>query len=147
MRCSIAVTLLLLAGCSLSTESPLSEPAPRLVLAAIAGYFAEDPVVEVASSGRTAHVRVRTYGSSCNALGTTDVRVEGLTATVTPYNHAPPPGSPCPRDLRIFVHEATVDFASTGSARILVRGLDARTRSATNLVGDTLTVERVVELR
>jgi hypothetical protein len=138
-RYALAGLLPLLVGCSLATE-----PEHRLVLADIAGYHVGDPFVEVTSSGSSATVRVTTFGSSCNARGVTEVRVEGLTATVEPYNYAPPAGTPCPRDLRSFIHEATVQFDRSGDARILVRGLDARSRSAANLTGDTLTVERWV---
>lgn len=140
-RLALAGLLPLLVGCSVTTE-----PEQRLLLADIAGYFAEDPFVEVTSSGSSATVRVTTFGSSCNAKGITSVTVEDLTATVEPYNYAPPTGTPCPRDLRGFIHEVTIQFNRSGAARILVRGLDARSRSAANLTGDTLTVERWVSI-
>lgn len=136
---TLAGLLLTLVGCSLATE-----PEHHLELATIAGYFDDDPRVGIVSSGASVTVRATTFGSSCNAKGITEVRVEGLTATVTPYDYAPPAGTPCPRDLRGFIHEVTVDFGRSGTAEIHVRGLDAGTRSGANLVGDTIMVTRTV---
>lgn len=118
----------------------------RRVLAEIAGYHAGDPFVEVRLAGMAARVAVTTYGSSCNAKADTEVSLQGLTATVVPYNFAPPHGTSCPRDLRAFVHEVTIPFSRSGAAQIRVRGIDRRTRSAANLIGDTITVERSVSI-
>jgi hypothetical protein len=141
MRPSILLGLLLLSGCAMATE-----PSHHLELGVIAGFFHDDPFVEVRTSGTSAVVTVTTFGSSCNAKGVTRVTMDGLTATIMPFNHAPPAGTPCPRDLRSFVHEATVGFDRSGTARIRVRGIDGRTRSAANLIGDTITVERTVTI-
>lgn len=143
MRHWMFIGVVFLFGCPATTGT---EPDRRRVLADIAGYYENDPFIEITPSEWSARVAVSTFGSSCNAKADTEVRVDGLTATIVPYNYAPPAGTPCPRDLRAFVHEVTVRFPRSGTARIRVRGRDARSRSATNLEGDTITVERSVRI-
>jgi hypothetical protein len=109
-------------------------------LGEIAGYNSDDPKIDVRQSGRTVEVEVVTYGGGCHEAGETEVLVDGLTATISPYDYTAYPGTSCTRELRTFVHRATVQFAAAGAARVRVRGLDVRTRTAANMTGDTLVV-------
>lgn len=129
---------LVLTGCS------ITEPEPLPVLATIAGYNADDPFVTVTVTGTTATVTVRTYGSGCSSMGDTDVQVNGLEALVVPYDYEPGCTN---RVLFQFQHTAAVEFDTTGSAVIRVRGLDGRTVSQLHPMPDTVVVERTVDLQ
>lgn len=133
--------ILLAAGCSLGTD-----PDRVRVLGQIAGYLEGDPQVSLEQDGRAITVRVTTYGSGCHTPGETDVVVEGLTATITPWDYTAPPGTGCTDQLLSFEHRVAVQFASSGTAELRIRGIDIGSRSATNMVGDTLVVTRTVEL-
>ena len=87
---------------------------------------------------------VLTYGNRCFSAADTEVRIAAQEAVVTPYDRDPG----CPeRDLKQIEHSATVRFTEAGDYRILVRGIDASTRSSINLVGDTVVVVRTVTIR
>jgi hypothetical protein len=72
--------------------------------------------------------------------------VRGLEAEITPYDYSDGPGSVCTSVGRSFDHRVTVAFESAGTARVRIRGIDGRTRRVGNLVGDTLVLERRVEV-
>ena len=91
-------------------------------------------------------VTISTYGSGCHRIGETHVKVHGLEAVITPYDYTAPPGTPCTRQLVTMVHQARVAFNDSGMARIIVLGLDHRTVSAINMIGDTLRVERTLNI-
>ena len=133
--------ILLASGCSVFTD-----PDRVRVLGEIAGYLEGDPQVGIEQDGRTVTVLVTTYGSGCHTMGETDVVVEGLTATITPWDYTAPPGTACTDQLLSFEHRAVVQFATSGTAELRIRGIDISSRSATNMVGDTLVVTQTVEL-
>jgi hypothetical protein len=88
--------------------------------------FYNDPIVievpDTVASGLMFQVRVRTYGGGCITQGHTDVRVDGLRVTVTPYDiHSG--GNVCTTELRLFQHEAAVRFDRVGTATVAVRGM------------------------
>lgn len=139
------ITLALLAaalGCSSTTE-----PDQIQVLGTIMGFNQDDPRIEVTADGRVVTVRVTTYGNGCYSQGVTKTSVDGLEATITPLDRTVAPSSnvACRSILLSFTHEAELHFDASGTARILVRGLDASTASAGNR-GATVTVERTVEV-
>lgn len=117
----IALILVLTAlGCSAGTTS---EPDRVRVLGTIDGYHDEGPDITLSQVGDDVLVKITTYGSGCYEKGETEAEVEGTNATVTPYDYAPPPGSPCTRDLVGFEHTTTLRFPSSGTATVVVRGL------------------------
>lgn len=135
MRSITIVLSTLLLGCS----SPLTESDDGRVLGAIAGYHKDDPQIEIMTAPGSATVKVTTYGGGCHSKGETEVQLRGREAVVTPYDYlVAPPGTACTLQLISFVHEATINFGTTGPAQILVRGVDRRRR------GETITVERTV---
>ena len=121
-------------------------PDQRREIGTIAGYQANDPHITVSSSGRAVTVSVTTYGGGCEAQGETEVAVNGLNAVVTPYDYTTTAAA-CPDILKSFVHSTSIQFAGFGTAQITIRGLDSRTRTATNPGGDTMSVVRSVEIR
>ena len=129
------------------TGTTTTEPDQRRQLGTIAGYQLNDPLVAVVPSGRTVAVSVTTYGGGCDSKGETEVAVNGLTAVVTPYDYWKSATGACPDILRTFAHSTTIEFVESGTAQIIVRGLDWRTRTAKNPDGDTLSVVRSVEVR
>lgn len=139
------ITLALLAvvlGCSSTTE-----PDQIQVLGTIVGFNQDDPRIEVTADGRVVTVRVTTYGNGCYSKGITKTAVDGLEATITPWDRTVAPSSnvACTDILLSFTHEAELRFDAAGTARILVRGVDAGTASAGKR-GETVTVERTVEV-
>ena len=131
------VALTQLASCDLN-----SGPDRVRVLGSIAGYNDDDPQITLDPDGRNVTVAVTTYGSGCHTLGETEVEISGLEAKITPFDYTAAAGTGCDRMLRSFVHSVTLSFASEGTARIQVRGIDNR-----GSAGDTLVIERAVELR
>lgn len=144
MRWYLVMFLPLVVACSGATKP---ESATVRVLGAIAGYNSDDPRIDVTPIPNGALVTITTYGDGCHRVGETEVEVHGLEALITPYDYTAPAGAPCTRQLITMEHEASVTFAGSGTARIIVRGLDSSSRSTTNMVGDTIIVERTLELR
>ena len=126
-------------GCSLFTS-----PEPRRFLGDIAGYNANDPDIDIRVEHGSVRVRVATYGNSCTTDAGTEVSVLGSEATVSPYDEH---GDCLDRVLQEITHTATINFRQPGSVRVLVRGIDRSARSASNLMGDTITVERTVTVQ
>jgi hypothetical protein len=150
----LLAAVLLAAGCNGAERFSPADPAAGAdgagmvtVLGAIKGYNNDDPRIDVQVNGRTVEVTVSTYGGGCHRLGATETQVVGMSALVVPFDHTAPPGTPCTRQLVEMRHRATLGFASAGTARIRVRGIDASTRHGGNMAGDTIEVERTVTLR
>jgi hypothetical protein len=116
------------------------------VLGEIAGYNQDDPRITVVASGRTVLVEVTTYGGGCHSKGETEVSRSGMTADVVPYDYTAPPGTVCTQPLLSFRHTAAIEFDRAGTATIRVRGVDRRTKSAQNMTGSEIVVERTVVL-
>jgi hypothetical protein len=149
MRLIPLLAVLVLSGCSLPAEPGASRDVlasgnGSRELGAIAGFQSGDPHVAIDVQGRTVTVTVHSYGNGCYSVAETEVRLSGMDAVVSPYDWNPG----CPqRDLKTVVHATSMGFGASGTAHILVRGIDASTRSSRNLVGDTITVRRTVLLR
>ena len=143
MRATHGLPLLLLVPL-LSTCGVLTGADRVRVLGAIAGYMDGDPQVTVQQDGRTVTVLVTTYGGGCHTPGETDVVIDGLIATITPWDYTATPGTECTHQLLSFEHRAVVPFSSGGTAQLRIRGMDISRRSAGNMVGDTLVVTRTV---
>ena len=156
MRVSILLTAVLLSGCTSSTgpdggdlvrevrEHP-DGTVTELRIGAIEHYG--DPVrVEVPESvqrNQDFTVKVTTYGGGCITKGTTEVKVEGRLALITPYDWVVtrlPPNWACTLDLRLLEHTATLRFSEPGTAQIQIRGRKAPS-------DETVTVKRSVQVR
>lgn len=72
-------------------------------------------------------VTVWTTGGGCERIGPTEVRTDGITATVVPYDFTvAPPGSAvdCDLNFKTFEHRAAIVFEASGSATVTVRARD-----------------------
>ncbi len=138
---------LLLAVVAVSACALVNDPETdrRPELGHIAGYNAGDPQIVIEPTVRAARVTITTYGSSCNAKGQTQVSVDGMVATVIPFNLQPTRGV-CVADLRVFLHDTVIVFPQSGHASIRVRGINIRAGVAPNFRTDTMVVERTVVL-
>lgn len=141
MRIGLLAVAVLLAGCNPSTE-----PDPELFgdRVRVPGTLdiGDGPRISLTSRGQSLSVSIGTYGPGCYRKGDTEVEADGLRAVVKPYNYAPPPGSGCTRDLRLFEHTATIHFGQSGSARVVVHGLS----TVSDPYGDPIVVERTATL-
>jgi hypothetical protein len=151
-RGTAAAAAIVVAACTSAMDA---EPDPQgagvgvdrvRVLGEIAGYNQDDPRISVVASGRTVMVEVTTYGGGCHSKGETEVSRSGMTADVVPYDYTAPPGTVCTQQLLSFRHTAAIDFPGSGTATIRVRGIDRRTKSAQNMTGSQIVVERTVVL-
>lgn len=105
--------------------------------------FHGDPVVvevpDTVEAGVPFEVSVRTYGGGCISKNGTDLRVDGLTADVRPYdNHSG--HQICTDELRVFVHRATLAFGAAGRAEVRFHGTEKPSGSAI-VVARTVIVE------
>ncbi|SRR6266446_8029989 len=100
---------------------PVFEPRPAIL------QFYSDPVrtdlpdtVTVASAFT---VSVRSYGGGCTSQGETEAEVEGLLATIRPFDLVlTDPNVVCIQILRVFEHVATIRFDQPGMATVRVVG-------------------------
>jgi hypothetical protein len=142
MRAIAAVLLsIVLVSCSQTTG-----PDRMRRLGTIAGFNSDDPRIVLQPDGRRVVVSVTTYGDGCYTAGETEVVVQGLEAVITPYDYIPAGDAACDRFLRVMVHQVTVAFESPGTARLRIHGIDGGTRRVGNMIGDTVVVEREIDL-
>lgn len=102
--------------------------------------FYGDPVVtevpHTVQAGADFDVAVRTYGGGCISAGETDVKLDGLSVDVRPYDvHSGE--SVCTSELRFFDHRLTLTIAERGLAQIRFHGKELPAHS-------TVTVARSV---
>jgi len=147
-----------LVGCSALLTAPDAEldrsatgpeDANRIrVVGAIAGFNENDPNIEIIPQNANVIVRVTTYGDGCYTKGETVATVDGMTATVTPYDYTLEGNVTCTMQLATFQHETTVDFRDgKGEAVILIHGLDPSRASEDNRRGEPIVVEKRVVIR
>lgn len=135
-RPSLLLGFLLAAACESGME--LRE---IIVIGAIAGYFDDDPhidVPEAASAGEPFTVTVRTYGNGCTSEGRTDVQVAGGVAVVTPYDLERQ--GVCHDIQRILDHTTEVTFDAAGAGLVVIQGREDPS-------GRIITVERQVTVQ
>lgn len=97
------------------------EPRPAIL------QFHSDPVridlPETVAVASAFTVSIQSYGGGCTSQGDTDVQVEGLLATIRPFDLEPSdPEVICPAILRVFEHVATIQFDQPGTATVRVLG-------------------------
>jgi hypothetical protein len=150
----LLLSSLLLGGCG-PAESPDAEsPAPagadtaagalerRPATLRFHGDSAQVTVPAEARAGEPLRVSLTTYGGGCTREDTTEVRVIGLVADVTPYQLAPREGSAmvCTMELRLNRRDVDVLFEDRGAAMVRVIGVSQPGDSA-------MRIERKVTVR
>jgi hypothetical protein len=80
-------------------------------------------------AGRILTVTVLTTGNGCYAKGPTEVRVDGLAATVTPYDYFDLRAEACADVLQEFRHRAEITFEEAGAATVRIRAQPEVTRT------------------
>ena len=98
-------------------------------------------VPDTVMAGRAFIASAATAGGGCTTQGTTDVKIQGNLATITPYDYG---------DMGIFdivscslvryiiFHEVTLHFRARGEAKVILRG---------RYNGEMVTVSRTVWVR
>lgn len=122
-------------------SSPLELPAERVVGTIDAGVTGQQ-VIEApteASPGQSFAVTVSTFGNSCVTAAGADVTIDGLVATITPYDVVVS-GVTCLDYLKAYPRVLQLSFAQAGAATIRVKG---RSEQQPGLV----TVERSLVVR
>jgi hypothetical protein len=111
----------------------LVAPNETVVPALIVGVTSDEPDISVpatAEVGQDVVVRVTSYGlSGCWRKGETQASVDGLDATVRPFDVEPDDGSICTANIPVFTHEATVRFEEAGTGTVTVHGRQLQGRS------------------
>jgi hypothetical protein len=150
----LPLSILLLGGCRPAEAPDAEQPAPPAADAsadelqrrpATLRFHADSERVEVpgeARAGEPFEIAFTTYGGGCIREDTTEVRVTGLVAEVTPYQLAPREGSSmiCTMELRLTRREVEVVFPGRGTATVRIIGVSQPGDSA-------MRVERQVSVR
>jgi hypothetical protein len=91
-------------------------------------YYGDSVAVETPASvirDQPFEVSLRTYGGGCIRQGDTEVRLQGLVATLEPYDSflvKAPARYACTSDLRLFSHKVLLTFEQSGNATVQVLG-------------------------
>lgn len=118
-RLAPAAAVLLLGACSSINDPSVRRPA----LLSVGGNQPEVSVPAQAVVGQPFTVSITTWGGGCIAKGDEEVRVDGLTAIITPFDVDNRSGQmACTDDLRRYTHEARVTFNSMGTGTVRVVG-------------------------
>ena len=122
----MSITRLLGVGLSLLSiachQSPV-EPHEGRVIGTIDAGGTLDRVIEAPSTaavGQSFSITVSTFGNSCVSAAGADVAVEGLVATVIPYDVVA--GGICMDYLKPYPRTLQIRFAQAGAATIRVNG-------------------------
>lgn len=118
--------MLLLAGCS-----SIFGPDEKRVVGVISGLQADAPAVVKVGEEFTITVQT-TWHNGCARKDAVEVRADGLTVTVTPYDVVTERGL-CADVVQQFTHSATLALSSPGAAEIVVRGRQSRNSGVTTL--------------
>jgi hypothetical protein len=104
-------------------SSPLDLPAERVVGTIDVGVTNQQ-VIDApaeASSGQSFTVTVSTFGNSCVTASGADVTIDGLVASITPYDVVVS-GVTCLDYLKAYPRAVQLSFAQVGAATIRVKG-------------------------
>ena len=103
------------------------------VAALLVGVVGDEPDISLPSSvevGEEFVVTVKSYGlSGCWRKGETRSSVDGLEASVRPFDHEPSGGQACTANIPEFIHEATLRFQEAGTARVTIQGRALQNRA------------------
>jgi hypothetical protein len=123
-RCAlIAPALLGLAG-SLACSDPNDSTRVIGLIDASGGHGVTVDLPSDVVRGRPFEVTVYTFGSSsCTRPDGAGLKVDGLVARITPYDHVPAgAGVPCTADLARFPHPVSVRFDREGVGTLRIVG-------------------------
>ena len=100
---------------------------------------------EIAKRDEAIQLTFNTYGDSCTAATRTEVQLQGLEATVTPYDTKTTGTSTSPCVLVAFriEHTATLVFDQVGTATVTVRGYD----TSSDFGGKVIEVVRTITIQ
>jgi hypothetical protein len=120
---SLLAAALLGFACALACDSDSTSPKVerRLAIIETSGDPVRVIVADTVARDTRLPVTVTTYGDGCFSKGETEVAVNGLFALVEPYDYVEM-RSGCVGVLRVFTHEASVQFAEAGTATVRVMG-------------------------
>lgn len=79
-------------------------------------------VPDSAEAGRPFTVTVLTLGGGCAQKADTEVRIDGSTAVITPYDHVS--DGDCATYSVYNEHNANVVFGAVGDGRVILRAVD-----------------------
>jgi hypothetical protein len=114
-----------LAVLSLACHSSPLDLGPRRVVGIIDAGVTDQQIIEApaeASSGQSFTVTVYTFGNSCIKAAGAEVAIDGLVATITPYDFVTSDGV-CLDYLKAYPRAVQLSFAQAGPATIRVKGL------------------------
>ena len=111
---------LMLIGCSTAPDWVLTRGVIQFFARGVTIHL---PDTTVANAPFT--VGIITYGGGCNRKGSTEVTINGMTATVEPYDSVHTAAEVCTLQLDQYFHEATLHFAERGIAIVRVTGMVA----------------------
>lgn len=130
--------IILLAG-----WSSIFGPDEKKVVGIIAGLETDAPAVEVPTAveaGEEFTITVQTtWHNGCARMDSAEVRPDGLTVTVTPYDVVTE-GGICADVAQQFTHSAILMFSTPGAAEVIIRGRPSRNAEVT-AVRRTVTVQ------
>jgi hypothetical protein len=124
LRCPSAIVLLLVLASAGACNSPLDQGRQRIVGLIDNGGLLVDALVlsDTVKAGVAFTATVSTFGSSCLIPDGATVSVSTLTAAITPYDLAPPPGSICTADFRSHPRPVALVFVTPGTAVLILHG-------------------------
>jgi hypothetical protein len=114
-----------LAVLSLACHSSPLDPGTKRVVGTIDVGVTSFQVIEApaeASPGQAFTVTVSTFGNSCVTAAGADVTIDGLVATITPYDVVTT-DVVCLDYLKAYPRAVRLSFAEAGAATIRVKGL------------------------
>ncbi|MDO8434615.1 MAG: hypothetical protein Q7S58_19640, partial [Candidatus Binatus sp.] len=92
-------------------------------------HYGDTTTLSVPSSARVGvpiSITVTSFGGGCIGPGETEVTFQDSGAEIRPHRYETvrlPPDMGCTRELRVFQHTATLQFAQAGEARVRIVGL------------------------
>lgn len=100
----------------------------------IPGFDTEAPQIEVpaaAIAGKEFTITIQTgWHDGCSRKGSVDVKSEGATVSVTPYDIVTN-GGLCTQQPQLFTHTATLLFTAPGTVEVIIRGRPSRNAGVT----------------
>ena len=120
------MALLAVGGCDsiFGTEEPVQVERQLGVIL----YYGDLAYIELPGTVRVNvpfDVSIRTYAGGCIAQADTEVQVNGMVATVAPFDSfivKLPARRPCTADLRHYTHASRITFTTVGRALVIFRG-------------------------
>jgi hypothetical protein len=116
---------IVLAVLSIACHSSPVEPRPERVVGLIDAGQSFPQVIDApteASLGQSFSVTVSTFGNSCVRAAGAEVTIDGLVATITPYDVVAVGSGVCLDYLKAYPRVVELSFGQAGAATIRVKG-------------------------